>query len=266
MELSLKQKKTNQKIYLTKRNLLKSIIPKGCYWRLHAESFSIKILESTNKYKQLLETSDIKYKDNNTICLYKNRLVIWSNTDFWGENPKESLYESQKYWNKFLKEIQLEYGVLLIKEQNTRIHKFRQHIAHIDDPIAKANKRNGEFKVLDDNGELIFIADNSFGLIEGEWVHPRKALTNANTHQRFIKDLERNKDAMMLGELTYGFKGLIEQSSRMNSQIEKSLEIGQLNQQHIQILIKMNQNLIQMLTPKEKMEENKINPVMDWGY
>ena len=35
-------------------------------------------------------------------------------------------------------------------KNNTKIHKFRQHIAHINDSIAKAKKRNGEFKVLDD--------------------------------------------------------------------------------------------------------------------
>jgi hypothetical protein len=209
---------------------------------------------------------------------YENKLTIYSNTDFFGKTVQECLDNEANYWNNFLKLLQIKLGVLLIKRNKTKIYEFRKHIAKVNDPLAKkVLKRNKDFFIYDDSGELIFVIDDSFKFIETESVHKTKSVRNAKRYEGLLKDLDRNPEGLYNGELTEiaslnvsTMKELIEIVKEIPILKDNitTLQTNQLRtEKKMQELIEMNtiltKNVI-ALTQKPIKEENKFNPKMDY--
>jgi hypothetical protein len=248
--------KLRQYGYLTKsltieESLIKQF-PKDKHLRLHAESFNIKILYKDNEYYKIikkLKNRDIR--DFNTIELNENSLTIYSNKDFFGSSVEECFKNSSDYWNKFIKLLENDYKITLIKPRGTKIYKFRQHIADIRNPLSKkVIKESKHFKVFDLDGELRLLIDNSF-IPEFEAVNFKHCKTDMQKAQNFYEDLILN-DNLNLSQLT---KISQENTTQINKISKQLLETNQalniLVQQQTQT-IQIQQHLIKALTPKQR--------------
>lgn len=220
-------------------------IPKGAKFRLHAEGFSIKILWKDDNYYKLLKAKNNDIRDNNKIELYENRLTIYSNKDFWGAEVEDCFIESSKYWNKFIKCLENDYNIILIKERNTKIYKFRQHLADVRNPLAKQFiEQHEHFEVRDDKGDLRLIIDNSF-IPEFEAVSNRYCKEDMQRVVDFNKDLVLHPESLNLSDLTTLCKSTslnLNQVSRQLDEVTKALQVS----------ITLNSNLIKMVTPNRE--------------
>ena len=225
-------------------------IPKGAKFRLHAEAFSIKILYKDDYYYNLLKVKNNDIKDSNKIELYKNRLVIYFNKDFWGKEVEECFVRSSEYFTMFLRRLENDYNIILIKERNTKIYKFRQHLADVRNPIAKQFiEQHEHFEIRDDKGDLRLIIDNSF-VPEFEAVNNKYCREDMQRVVDFNKDLVLNPESLNLSELTTLCKSTalnLNQVSRQLDEVTKSLQIS----------ITLNSNLIKMMTPKQEDFKDK---------
>lgn len=255
-------------------------------WRLHGKCFTVKVKDISDKYLNKLKSKQSHdIRDNNTIELYKKKLVIYSNKDFFGENPDKAVDKSQLYWKDFLRKIEREYDIDIFKF-GVEIYEFRNHIAHINNPIAEKelSLKKGLIKIKNDQGEDCFVIDNSFNLKELEAVHVREYKTHANRVHRELEDYANNPNSLTASELTLRYEDMLEKQNklldnmnRITEEIQKSFEITNVNQGQVQLLIKSQQlqaiqiksindnmnNLIQMLTPK-KTESKTFEPSMDY--
>lgn len=249
--ISLIEHKLGSKIMFTKSEENQMNIPVGSVYRLHAQGFSIKIQESTSQYLKQIKESNVIVNDNNTINLYDNNIVIWSNVDFFGKTVQETLDRASEYWNLFLKKIQLDIGVILIKRGSTKIYEFRKHIAHVNDPMAKILlKQKKHYHIRDDNGEIIFTLDDSFSMKELEGVHKTKAVKNITRYERMLRDLDRHPDSLDLGDLS---SVSMENTKIINKLLKQQLEM----QKDINDLVKCNQVLTQNVLLMTQLSQNK---------
>lgn len=256
-------KKLRQYGYLTKsltieESLIKQF-PKDKHLRLHAESFNIKILYKDKEYYKIikkLKNRDIR--DYNTIELNENSLTIYSNKDFFGATVEECFKLSSNYWNKFIKLLESDYKITLIKPRATKIYKFRQHIADLRNPLSKkVIKEHEHFKVFDLDDNLRLLIDNSF-IPEFEAVDFKHCKTDMQKIQDFHKDLIL-KDSLNLSELTKISNNNVNQINNISKQLlETNQALNILVQQQTQT-IQIQQNLIKMLTPREREVKDSHN-------
>lgn len=267
------EKKLLMPILLTEEQKNHNFIPRGSIWRLHATAFTIDILDATNKYKSLLKKQNKTIEENNTIQFYKDKLVIYSNTDFFGKTVQGCLDDEAKYWNNFLKSLQSKYEIILIKRNRTKIYDFRKHIAKVNDPLAKKIlKKDKHYYIKDDNGELIFVIDDSFGYKETESVHKTKVVRNVKKYESFLKDLDRNPDSLLNGDLTLiasdntsNIRKLIELASKVPKLYENQLRMEQKFQELIEVNTILTKNIITITSNPIKKKENFI-PEKDYFY
>jgi len=142
---------------------------KGLY-RLHGQNHVIEILSTSKQYLKLNFPNQFEL-DNNTIILYRRKILIYSNTFFYDDVPDNCFEKANVYWNNLILRIAAKYNIKLIDGQNTKINIFKQHIAKTNDALAQKvinNKLNYEFR--DDLNRLRLIIDNSKGLWEFEAV------------------------------------------------------------------------------------------------
>lgn len=119
-----------------------------------------------------MKTRNRSIIDNNTIFLYEKELVIYSNKDFWGFSVDNCFEQSSFYWNNFVRTIENDLNIILIKPRKCNIKDFGCHIAKTNDPLAKEVILNDtNLKVYAPDGKLRLIVDNSFNLNEFEAVH-----------------------------------------------------------------------------------------------
>lgn len=258
------EKKLGTNILLSKEQKNHLFIPKGSLWRVHATAFTIQILDATNHYLTRIKKQNKTFEENNTIQFHKNKLTIYSNIDFFGKTVQECLDDEANYWTNFLKLIQSKYQLLLIQRGKTKIYEFRKHIARVNDPIAKQVLKKGkDYHIKDDNGELIFVIDNSFNFLETESVHKTRGVKNALTYDKYFKDIDKHPESLIPSELTNissintaNIKKLIELASKV-PQLEQSMH--ELTQNNI-ILTK---NII-ALTSTKKINNKQFIPSMDY--
>lgn len=138
-------------------------------YRLHGENMSVKILKTSLKYMKLLEEKSQLPKKNNTVMLYRGKLVIYSNTSFFSDEPDDCDIQSNHYWTQFYRILENELGITIINGSKTKIYQFRRHIGRTNDPLAqKVIKQKLHYQVIDDLGRERLIIDNSGKLFEHE--------------------------------------------------------------------------------------------------
>lgn len=252
-----------KKGYLTKSLKIESSLikqlPKDKHLRLHAEGFTIKILYKNNNYTKLLKSKNKDIREGNTIELYKDKLVVYSNKDFFGSTVDECFKLSSLYWDRFLRVLENDYNIILVKARNTKIYRFRQHIADLRNPISKyIIKQNQHFKVYDDEGNIRLIVDHSF-IAEFEAVNNKYCKQDVERLESFHKDIILKPESFNISELSMLCRDNTININRMSQDL---IELNKTLGNTVKILeqtITIQNNQIQLLTSKrDNKQDNHI--------
>ena len=84
-------------------------------YRLHGQNITIKILKTSKKYWKILNSTSQKTIKSNTIQLYRNKLVIYSNTSFYNDDVDECFNDSDEYWTQFFRILENELNITIVK-------------------------------------------------------------------------------------------------------------------------------------------------------
>lgn len=164
--------------------------PASKLFRLHAQSFTIKIIEATTFYQKYLKKKNRDLLENNSILLYDDSIVIYYNKDFWGDSVDECLRLSLAFTDQFITKIENTFKVLLRTRSKCDIREFKGEIAKIDDPVAREfNLKKEKLRIYDEFGELRLIVDNSFKFDELETVHQKHYSTDMKSIESKWLDL-----------------------------------------------------------------------------
>ncbi|KKM13608.1 hypothetical protein LCGC14_1714490, partial [marine sediment metagenome] len=89
--------------------------------------------------------------------------------------------------------VESRFNIKLVKDQKMNMTIISQEYAKLNDALARIYKeKDKKLYIVDERGELRFIADYSFALSEFETVHPSKAGDDMNAVNPFLLDLARN--------------------------------------------------------------------------
>lgn len=167
-------------------------------FRLHAQKIKINILNVTASYLKFLKSNNRLTLESNTIMLYEDNLLIYSNKDFWGDSVNKCVRLSLDYWQRFFTKLENKLKVFLIKGENQKIKEFGGEIAKVNDPLAKKiNLSDDTFRVYI-GGELRLICDNSFNYNELEAVNKTHYIKDMSFIEKYYEDLLENQDYLML--------------------------------------------------------------------
>lgn len=167
-------------------------------YRLHAQKIKINIVNVTESYLRLLKIKNRDLIEHNTIMLYEDSIIIYSNKDFWGSSVNQCVRTSLDYWQRFFIKLENKFKVHLIRGNNHTIKEFGGEIARVNDPLAKKiNLSSDTFRVFI-GGELRLICDNSFKFNELESVHKNYYIKDMSFIERYYEDLLKNQDKLML--------------------------------------------------------------------
>lgn len=164
--------------------------------RLHGQEFHINILFKDDRYKKLMENSNLIYIDGNTIRLYRDSIEVYSNTSFFGDTAQTATADSLAYWQKFFIRLENDLKVILVKPRKQNIRIVKAHYAEMNNGLAKECNLNADrirIYATEDN-KLWFTIDNSFNLNEAETQHTQTAKSDMqDIVTPFFNDLRDNK-------------------------------------------------------------------------
>lgn len=168
----------------------KSIINNNDTYRLHAVSYIIKIIDNNSRYENIRKVRNKDELDNNTLCLYEDKIVIYLNKDFFGNDPKTCEEKSLDYISRFITIIENNYKIILKKGNQCNLYQFRGEIAKTNDPYAKkCNIEKEKIKIYDEKGKIRLLVDNSQNLNELEAVNNEKHIDDMDTINKKWLDL-----------------------------------------------------------------------------
>ena len=182
LEISTKRKVSISAVYKSIKKLMNKGLIKGGYksnfikgeylekslsdnylWRLHALSFSVRVLDSSPFYENLLKDRNRDELDHNTLLISKNNILIYLNKDFLGNDPNEYERKSEAYIYKYIVMLENNYKIVLKKGRQFVLKEFRCEIEKINDPHAKQKHLHKERLVICDleDGKQRVITDKS---------------------------------------------------------------------------------------------------------
>jgi len=256
-------------------------------FRLHAEQFYIKILDTTDSYNKLISKvgKGIEYIEGNTVLYNEKSIQIIGKKDFEGEFPMETQNKSMEYWTEFILKLEQKFKILLIKPnyQNIRYTKSGEY-ADTENDIAKSyNNRKQKLMIRgsDDNKVWLHI-DKSWNKDEFEYSHSKRSLDDAIQIDETFEDIENNFTGIedtfndirdkfditepfkpsevfsMLGVLTQKVNFFQNQTAKLQNQVQ---ELGASQK----VSIEMFNNLIKVMSPKVRPQsssgdDDKFNP------
>jgi len=142
--------------------------------RLHGEEYNIKVLWRTDKYKELV--GKVINIDGNTVKIHRDTINIFSNYSFYGSTAQKCDVKAMKYWTRFIRRLESDFKVILLKNRSQNIKRVAQHYADEVNGIAvSAHKENRRIRLYaTEDGKLWFETDKSYS-IEGETRHKETA-------------------------------------------------------------------------------------------
>lgn len=158
--------------------------------RLHGQEINIRIFWQDNKYQKLLQKSNTLFLDGNTIRLYKNSIEVYLGQSFFGKTINQAEKNSLEYLQRFLKRLEHELKVGIIKNKARNIKIVNQHYARGDSEICDNSIKNRErvWVHAEEDGKLAFITDDSFGFREDEALHPTTAKQDRKAVDKQVND------------------------------------------------------------------------------
>jgi len=171
-------------------------------YRLHGQNMTIKILKTSKQYWKILTKLTQKTIKHNTIQLYRNKLVVYSNTFFYSDDVDDCFRKSDAYWTQFFRIIENELGITIINGKYTSIYQFRCHIGKVGDSLAQqVIKKKLKYEVVDDLGRVRLIIDNSKRLFEKEAVDNRLCQDDMRRIGDFELDMIEMKEDLTLSDV-----------------------------------------------------------------
>ena len=212
-------------------NIQPTIQPPQSQIRLHATEFNIKILYKDERYKRLLDKSNIIRFDGNTIRLFKDSLEVYMVNSIYADDEFKAEAKLIAYTQRFLQKIENDLKVIIIKPRSQNIKIIRQHFAHTNNGLAKEYIKEGD-KIniyTKDDGKLWFQIDNSFNLHEAETMHHETAKADMTKVREFFNDLRDNElpnPSKMYEMLTMVAKNQVIFDKNMQSHIKAIQELA----------------------------------------
>ena len=145
--------------------------------RLHGERWKIKIIYKDERYAKTLKKSNTITIDRNTVKLYEDVILVYSNNSFFAEDAEGATVKALNYWNRFFVRLENDLDVILVKGRSHNIKRYRQEYALVNNALArKCNDVGDKIRVRDrGDGRVWFEIDNSLNLHEAETKHPVRA-------------------------------------------------------------------------------------------
>lgn len=164
-------------------------------FRLHGEEWNVKIIWKGEKYKRLINNSNLLNVDGNTIRLFNESLEIYSGHSYLNEDVNVCIRESLDYINRLFTRLESDLGIVIVKDRKLNRKLVKAHIADLDNEIAKDYVVTGDtLKVCtNEDGKLWFIGDFSLNRIEGEYIHPKTHKDDCNTVSKYLNDWRDHK-------------------------------------------------------------------------
>jgi len=178
--------------------------------RLHGQQFTVQILDSDERYNKFLKTCNSRIIDNNTLMFYRDKIIVYGVTSFAGNSVSECMAKSTTYWNRFLRRLENDYNLILIKPRKSNIYFFNQHWAEVGNELAREYNDNCENLQVrtNDDGKVWLLIDNSFNLNELEATHPQSAPFDIQKMQKHFNSI-RDNDILEPHKLQLLVEGLL---------------------------------------------------------
>ena len=234
-------------------------------FRLHAQNISVKILKTSSQYFRILKHKTQFTLKGNTIQLYRNKVVIYSNTSFYSDDVDSCFSDSDVYWTSFMRILENELGLSLVNGKYTSIYQFRCHVGKTGDNLAKqVIKQKLEYEVLDDIGRIRLIIDNSKGLFEKEAIDNRLCQDDMKRIGNFELDLIEMKEDLTLSNVLDFMKmstPILSKTNVMSSKIDElTMFFKGINEYNKNIKLHLEVQREQLKTQKvlQKLIEEKL--------
>ena len=144
--------------------------------------------------------------------MYPKTLIVHLQRDFYGRNADRATQKALDALVRFLRVLERNYGLLLVKRRVQNIKVFRAHYAEVGNELAEQARDRSEFITIhaSDDGKLWAQIDVSKGVPEFETQHPKSAYEDMQDVVRpFFNDLRDNKDLPKPSEMYRMFASLV---------------------------------------------------------
>lgn len=169
--------------------------------RLHGQQFKINIIKGSDFYERVLRERGNRFlRDGNTVLLYPDCLMVHVVRDFVGESVAEAAGWGVEYLWRFLRVLEDDLRVILVKERVVNVKLVSAHYAEVGNELAVDCKLSGDKIQIFGVGDrrLWCLVDDSFGLEELEAVHPeRSRLDMEEVVRPFFNDLRENRPLLL---------------------------------------------------------------------
>lgn len=171
--------------------------------RLHGQQFRIKIINNSEKYKNIKEKSNILKLDGSTICLHNKSLSIFNKNSYFADNETLALSLASEYIDKLMWKLEEKFDIIILKSEYTNSKIVRSHYAETQNGLAKdLEKKDIKLKITtNEDGKIWLIIDNSFNLHEFENTHPNSGADDMFIMRPFFNDLRENPKIMLPSEM-----------------------------------------------------------------
>jgi len=198
-------------------------------FRAHNYRWIIEILEKKEGFK--IGSDKI---GNCKISIWKNKIQIVSQDDFFADTIEKSFYKGLDYFYSIFNELEKLYHVKINKKGILNKNLYQCDIANINNEMANILIEEGnKFYVRDENGKAWAVFDNSFKLFEFETILASSVVPDHENVQRHLNDWRKNPKCTKLSDidknqkeiLLYidGFKEILE--IKQNQDNENTLRI-----------------------------------------
>ncbi len=159
--------------------------------KLDYNNFKIKLNKAYGRVRSLI----FNYEDFN-IWFFKDKTIIYlkNKKSYYGLNAFENKEVAVRDVLRLVKWLENKLGINL-KSDSGKYEFFvsRQHHALIKNELAKYyDKQKQKIQVVEEEGIVWFLIDNSFNLWEAETTHPRTATSDNQIIKDFLNDLRNN--------------------------------------------------------------------------
>lgn len=239
--------------------------------RVHAHQWLIKLIAKihANKYKESGNKA-ILYETHWVKC-HKESIEIYCH-DHWkgftANSEEEADRLANEYWLAFMRQLEVDMGVLIVKQGSSNITRVKAHYSHIENGVAYYYKNNVKQKLqlIGKDGKEWLVADFSHGINELDFTHSRQAKEDSIALKPHL-DAMREKGSMTVKELAEGLKLFMTSQKDMLDAINAlaisqkvSVDSQTITNKQIQVLTGVIQSLIKPVGQDEDKDESKDKP------
>lgn len=244
--------------------------------RLHNVSFTVNLIKKPvdwdNRRRKVMRIKQCTYKAWNlkgwtATCFYVDnievrtspRSVILNFPDIYGSTPLSATNKVVKILNGVIPKLEGLFRVVLARPEYCNINLSSGHYALTNNEVAKLFLENGwKLRVVDAEGNLRLIVDDSKGLRELEAVDKRYSEDDSQQIKDYLTDLMLNKNSKLPSELTSDVEGLQPKIDSLIELTKGGLNAQQTVQQFAVMLaktqgdvLKLTQSMAEFIKPRK---------------